>query len=63
MTDFDKKSVEEITKLINEKREGLRADRFKVAGSAKKGMMPIRLVRKEIARALTSLNARKNKSE
>lgn len=60
MTDFNKKSVEELIKFINEKSEGLRSDRFKIAGSAKKGMMPIRFVRKEIARALTSLNARKS---
>ncbi len=61
MTDFNKKSVEELIKFINEKREGLRSDRFKIAGSAKKGMTPIRFVRKEIARALTALNTRKNK--
>lgn len=61
MTDFNKKSREELVTFINEKKEGLRSDRFKVAGSAKKGMMPICLTRKEIARAFTSLNTHKNK--
>ena len=60
MTDFKTKNKEELIKFINEKREGLRSDRFNVAGSAKKGMTPIRSVRKEIARAMTCLTALKN---
>lgn len=60
MIDFKKKSVEELITFVNEKREGLRSDRFKVAGSAKKGMAPVRFARKDIARALTALNTHKN---
>ena len=60
MIDFKEKSMEELITFVNEKREGLRSDRFKVAGSAKKGMAPACFVRKEIARALTALNAHKN---
>ena len=59
MTDFNKKSAEDLTKLVSEKKEELRALRFDRAGAAKKNVKASLLARKEVARALTALNARK----
>ncbi len=60
MTDFNKKSTEDLTKLVSEKREEIRSLRFAAAGSAKKNVKVAFLARKEVARALTSINARKS---
>ncbi len=52
-------SNEELTKLVSDKREDLRALRFSVAGSKNRNVKAGRTIRKEIARALTLLNAHK----
>ncbi|HAT68166.1 MAG: 50S ribosomal protein L29 [Candidatus Yonathbacteria bacterium RIFOXYC2_FULL_47_9] len=59
MTDISKKSNEDLVKTIDSKREELRALRFDIAGSAKKNTKATMLARKEIARSLTEVNARK----
>ncbi len=60
MTEIKKKSAEDLMKALDEKREEIRAFRFDLAGSAKKNVKVSLLARKEIARILTELNARKN---
>ncbi len=60
MTDFNKKSAEDLTKLVSEKREEIRSLRFSTAGTAKKNVKASFLARKEVARALTEINARKS---
>ena len=60
MTDISKKSTEDLVKTIDEKREELRSIRFDLAGSAKKNTKAAMLARKEVARTMTELNARKN---
>ena len=59
MTEIKKKSSEELAKLLDEKREEVRAFRFGVAGGAKKNVKAPLLARKEIARILTEQNSRK----
>jgi ribosomal protein L29 len=59
MTDITKKSAEDLAKLLVEKREEVRAFRFDVAGSAKKNVKAAMAAKKEIARALTEIRARK----
>lgn len=63
MKDLKKKTQEELTKLLNEKRESLRESRFDLAGSAKKSVKATGLVRKEIARILTEQNLRREESK
>ncbi len=58
MTDFNKKSAEDLTKLVSEKREEIRSLRFSTAGTTKKNVKAVFLARKEVARALTLINAR-----
>lgn len=58
MSEFNKKSAEDLTKLLGENQESLRAFRFGRAGSPKKNVKSASLLRKEIARILTELNAR-----
>lgn len=60
MTDFKKKSVKDLEKQIREKREELRAFRFKSAGSRTRNVREGRNTRKEIAQILTELNQRSN---
>ncbi|HYF12744.1 MAG TPA: 50S ribosomal protein L29 [Candidatus Paceibacterota bacterium] len=50
---------EELTKILADKREELRALRFSVAGSKNRNVKLGRTLRKEIAKALTELNSRK----
>jgi ribosomal protein L29 len=59
MSELNKKSIEDLTLLVREKREELRVFRFDLAGTSKKNNRKVSLVRKEIARALTHINARK----
>ncbi|KKW36030.1 50S ribosomal protein L29 [Candidatus Adlerbacteria bacterium RIFCSPHIGHO2_01_FULL_54_23] len=58
--DLTKHTQEDLNKLVAQKREELRALRFAVAGSKNRNVKLARVLRKEIARALTrlSLNAR-----
>ena len=55
-TSLKKHSKEELTKLVETKREELRALRFAVAGSKNRNVKLSRTLRKTIARALTELN-------
>jgi ribosomal protein L29 len=53
-------SVEDLNRLVTEKREELRALRFSVAGSKNRNVKLGRTLRKEVARAMTELSIRKN---
>ena len=53
-----KTTTEDLAKLLNEKREAVRASRFDLAGSAKKNVKSVGLVRKDIARILTEQKSR-----
>lgn len=55
---LQKHSVEDLHKLIADKREELRALRFAVAGSKNRNVKQARTLRKQIARALTELKKR-----
>lgn len=59
MADFKKHSVEDLHKEIAEKRESLRTFRFGSAGSRSRNTREGRGLRKDIARLLTEVNARK----
>jgi ribosomal protein L29 len=52
-------SAEDLTKLVATKREELRSLRFSVAGSKNRNVKLGKTLKKEVARALTELNARK----
>lgn len=62
MSELIKKSNEDLTKLVWEKREELRSFRFDLAGTAKKNAKHAFLAKKEVARALTEINARKSRA-
>ena len=53
------KSEQDLVKDLTEKREGLRAMRFNIAGSKIKNVKEQRGQKKGIARILTELNKRK----
>ena len=57
--DLKNHSQEDLTKLANDKREELRSLRFSVAGSKNRDVKQASKLRKEVARALTQLNAAK----
>jgi ribosomal protein L29 len=57
--DYNGRSKDELNKIANDKREELRALRFNVAGSKTHNVKAARNLRKEIARALTAVNAQK----
>ncbi|MBL4644679.1 MAG: 50S ribosomal protein L29 [Candidatus Pacebacteria bacterium] len=58
MTDFKKKSVKDLEKIVREKRDELRSFRFKSAGSRTRNVREGRNTRREIAQILTELNHR-----
>lgn len=58
-TDLTKHTKEELQKLLDTKREALRALRFSVAGSKNRNVKESATLRKEVARAMTALNALK----
>lgn len=58
MKDIKKTATEDLAKLLNEKREIVRASRFDLAGASKKNTKATGLVRKDIARILTEQNLR-----
>ena len=60
MKDIAKKSDADLQKVVKEKREALRELRFASAGSGMRDVKAMRSAKKEIAQALTELNARKN---
>lgn len=51
------KGVEELNKIVQDKREELRAMRFSIAGSTNRNVKHQKGLKKEIARALTELSA------
>jgi len=58
MTDIKTQSVQELNKLVAEKREALRVFRFGGAGSRARNVREGRNLRREIAQILTELRAR-----
>lgn len=58
MKDIQKKNDKELASFVNEKREETRAFRFGVAGAGTRDVRKVRTAKKEIARALTEMNAR-----
>ena len=58
-TSLQKHSVEDLNRLVKDKREELRALRFSVAGSKNRNVKLSRTLRKDVARALTAVNAQK----
>jgi ribosomal protein L29 len=59
-TSLKEHSPEDLAKLVEDKREALRALRFSATGSKNRNVKQARNLRKEIARALTEVSARKN---
>ncbi|KKW25027.1 MAG: hypothetical protein UY70_C0031G0016 [Candidatus Kaiserbacteria bacterium GW2011_GWB1_52_6] len=58
MSDFSKNNVDDLQKLLVDKRERLRVFRFGGAGSRSRNVREGRTLRKEIAQILTELRAR-----
>lgn len=58
MSELQKKNDADIVTFVAEKREELRKLRFGVAGSSMRNSHAVRNIRKDIARALTELQAR-----
>lgn len=58
MADLKKQDVAELQKQVADKREALRVFRFGGAGSRTRDVRAGRMLRQEIARALTELRAR-----
>ncbi len=58
MSDFSKQDIDELRKLVADKRESLRVFRFGGAGSRTRNVREGRNVRREIAQILTELRAR-----
>ena len=56
---YNTNTPEELAKIVLGKREELRVLRFNVAGSKNRDVKQAMKLRKEIARALTALNAKK----
>ncbi|MCX6715832.1 MAG: 50S ribosomal protein L29 [Candidatus Taylorbacteria bacterium] len=57
--DITTKTPADLAKLLSEKREALRVFRFGAAGAKTKNVREGRVIRKDIARIMTSLNAKK----
>jgi ribosomal protein L29 len=60
-TNLTNHTAEDLTKLVSDKREELRALRFNIAGSKTRNVKLSRTLRHEVARAMTEQSARKNK--
>ena len=58
MEEYKKKNIDDLKKLLDEKRELVRAARFDRSGSSKKTVKGVSLAKKEIARILTEQNTR-----
>lgn len=56
--DYKNQSHDELRKAVNTKREELRSLRFNYSGSKNRDVKTASKLRKEIARALTALNAK-----
>lgn len=59
MKEIQKKDDKALVEYVQEKREEVRAFRFGTAGAGAKGAHSMRLAKKEIARSLALLTARK----
>lgn len=59
MKEFTTKTPADLAKLIVDKREALRVFRFGSAGAKAKNVREGRVIRKDIARIMTALNAKK----
>lgn len=59
MKEIRKKDDKGLVEYVNEKREEVRSFRFGTAGAATRDVRAIRTAKKEIARTLTELAARK----
>lgn len=59
MADIKKQSIADLHKELNEKRDALRKFRFGEAGSRTRNVKEGKTIRREIARILTEMNARK----
>lgn len=60
MKEYKAKTVEDLNKIIVEKREQLRHFRFDSTGSKTKNVKTGRTLKKEIARIMTELTIRKH---
>lgn len=60
MKDIQEKKDTDLTKMLAEKREELRTFRFNMSGSALRDVRAARTNKKDIARILTELNARRS---
>ena len=58
MKEFKNKTIQELNKLISEKRETLRHFRFGTAGSKTKNVKMGHTIKKDIARIMTELTIR-----
>lgn len=61
--ELEKKDNKDLTKLLAEKRDEVRQFRFGVAGGATRNVRAVRTAKREIARILTLLSARKNAAQ
>ncbi len=59
LKDITNKTVTDLTKMLGEKRESLRLFRFGGAGAKTKNVKEGRVIRKDIARIMTTLNDKK----
>jgi ribosomal protein L29 len=59
MKDITAKTPADLMKMVQEKRESLRAFRFGAAGAKSKNVREGRAIRKDVARILTALNAKR----
>ena len=59
MKEIRKKDDKALIAYVGEKREEVRAFRFGTAGAGTRNVRAVRAAKKEIARSLTELNARK----
>ncbi len=57
--DTKTKTAADMSKMLADKREALRVFRFGAAGSKTKNVKEGRAIRKDIARTLTAMNAKK----
>lgn len=60
MKAYKDKTIPELTKLVLEKREALRAFHFGNAGSKSKNVKEGRTIRKDIARILTEVTSKRH---
>ncbi len=58
-TNFTNHTPEDLVTFVTDKREALRVSRFAASGSKNHNVKEARTIRKEIARALTEMTARK----